>query len=118
MVKKVTLLIPLTFNDGSPVPEQLLDAIEQEIYGSFNGWTAVGEVAGAYKMSKTGEKKLDRLLQVWVVVNEEDIPVLQRMVAKFGAMLDQELMYFEVTNSVVGFIASDNKVEESNGKGN
>src|SRR5262245_43642526 len=105
MLKKVTLLIPLTFNDGTTIPKQTLEAIEEELYLACKGWTIVGEVEGAYQMQQTGEKKVERLLHVWVVVEEEAVPALKRMVAKFGATLDQEFMYFEVGESVVEFIS-------------
>ena len=48
MFKRVTLLIPLTFNDGTDIPRPTLAALEQEIYFAFKGWTLVGEVKGAY----------------------------------------------------------------------
>ncbi len=61
--KKVTLLIPLTYNDGTSVPDAVLDAIEDEVYVAFNGWAVVGEVTRAYRM-QSGQKQVDRLLQV------------------------------------------------------
>jgi hypothetical protein len=104
MLKKVTLLIPLTFNDGSTIPRATLAAIEDEIYLAFKGWTIVGEVEGAYQMQQTGEKKVERLLHVWVVVEEEAVFALKQMVGRFGATLGQEFMYFEVGESLVEFI--------------
>jgi hypothetical protein len=104
MLKKVTLLIPLTFNDGSMIPKETLAAIEDEIYLAFKGWTIVGEVEGAYQMRSTGEKQVERLLQVWVVLAEEAIPALKQMAGRFGATLGQEFMYFEVGESAVEFI--------------
>jgi hypothetical protein len=103
-LKRATLLIPLTFNDGTEVPKATLDAIEEEIYLAFNGWTVVGEVEGAYRMQETAQKQVERLLHVWVVVEEANIPVLRRLVGKFGALLGQEAMYFEVGESLVEFI--------------
>jgi hypothetical protein len=113
MRKRVTLLIPLTFNDGTKVPEATLDSIEEEIYVAFNGWAVVGEVKGAYRMQQTGQKRVERLLQVWVVVAEAEVPLLRRMVAKFGALLGQELMYFEVADSVIEFIPPQTNGEQS-----
>lgn len=81
-----------------------LDAIEEEIYLAFNGWTVVGEVEGAYRMKQTGQKQVERLLHVWFVAEEADIPLLKRLVGKFGALLGQEAMYFEVGESLVEFI--------------
>ncbi|MFO0964272.1 MAG: hypothetical protein U0793_01615 [Gemmataceae bacterium] len=48
MLKKVTLLLPLAFNDGSVVPQEILAAMQDEIFIAFRGWTIVGEVEGAY----------------------------------------------------------------------
>jgi hypothetical protein len=104
MLKKVTLLIPLAFNDGSAIPKEKLGAIEEEIYIAFKGWTIVGEVEGAYQMQQTGAKKVERLLHIWVVLEEAELPTLKQMVAKFGASLGQEFMYFEVSDAVVEFI--------------
>jgi hypothetical protein len=104
MRKKVTLRIPLTFNDGSVIPKETLAAIEEEIYLAFKGWSILGEVEGAYQMQQTGKKKVERSLHVWVVLDEEAIPTLRQMVAKFGRALGQEFMYFEVGDSVVEFI--------------
>ena len=112
MLKKVTLLIPLTFNDGSAVPLGTLDQIENDIYGAFNGWTVVGEVVGAFKRI-TGEKTVDRSLQVWVVVDEAVLPAMRQMVAEFAALLKQDAMYFEVADHHVEFIPAPRAGEQS-----
>lgn len=104
MLKKVTLLIPLTFNDGTAVSRETLDAIEEEIYFAFNGWTVAGEVHGAYRMRQTGQKQVEQLLQVWVVVEEAQLDELRQLVAKYATLLAQESMYFEVGASHVEFI--------------
>lgn len=104
MLRKVTLLIPLTFNDGSAVPAETLNAMREEIFVAFNGWTVGGEVEGAYRMRQTGQKQVDRLLEVWVIVEETALPQLRQMVADFGARLGQESMYFEIGASEVEFI--------------
>lgn len=114
MLKKVTLLIPLTFNDGSTIPPQTLNAIEEEIYVAFKGWTIVGEVQGAYQMGQTGEKKVERLLHVWVVIEEEAVPTLKEMVGRIGATLRQEFMYFEVGESLVEFIPPFREEQRAN----
>jgi hypothetical protein len=114
MLKKATLLIPLTFNDGSRIPKETLTAIEDEIYLEFKGWTIVGEVEGAYLMGQTGEKKVERLLHVWVVLEEAVIPTLRQMVARFAATLGQEAMYFEIGNSLVEFLPPLSEENESN----
>ena len=74
-------------------------AIEDEIYLEFKGWTIVGEAEGAYLMRQTGEKKVERLLHIWVVLDEAAIPTLRQMVGRFAATLGQESMYFEIGDS-------------------
>jgi hypothetical protein len=108
MLKKVTLLIPLVFNDGTAVADSILDQIEAEIYAVFDGWTVAGEVIGAFKRM-TGEKQVDRSMEVWVIVEETAIPVMKGMVAKFGGLLKQDAMYFEVSDYHVEFIAPSPK---------
>lgn len=106
MLKKVTLLLPLTFNDGTVVPEKTLESIRDELFVAFHGWTVAGEVQGAFRMQQTGVKQVDRLLQVWVAVEEAELPRLRDMVSGFGALLGQEAMYFEVSQSMVELIPS------------
>lgn len=108
--KKVILLVPLTFNDGSTVPDELLKKIRSEIFGSFGGYTIAGEVHGAYRM-QTGQKQEDRLVQIWITVEDSRREELRRMVAKFGSWLGQETMYFETTQSMVELIRPSNGEE-------
>jgi hypothetical protein len=115
MLKKVTLLIPLTFNDGTAVTRETLDAIEEEIYFAFNGWTVAGEVQGAYRMRQTGKKQVERLLQVWVVVEEAQLDQLRHMVARYASLLAQESMYFEVAASQVEFIVPLSEKDHTHG---
>ncbi|HZZ77708.1 MAG TPA: hypothetical protein VFE62_04260 [Gemmataceae bacterium] len=104
MLKRATLLIPLTFNDGTIVPRPMLAAMEREIFLTFQGWTLVGEVKGAYQMQQTGQKNIDRLLHVWVVLEESDIPKLRDMIARFGTTLGQVAMYLEISESHVELV--------------
>jgi hypothetical protein len=104
MLRKVTLLIPLTFNDGTSVPGEVLEKFREEVFVAFQGWTQVGQVEGSYRMQTTGAKQVDRLLQVWVVVDDQAIPELKQMVARLGSLLGQESMYFEESDAKVEFI--------------
>jgi hypothetical protein len=106
MLKRAVLFIPLTFNDGTRVPEETLIAIEREIFQAFHGWTVSGEVTGAYRMRQSKDKQVDKLLHVWIVLEESAISTLKNMVARFGSLLGQEAMYFEVIESSVEFIPS------------
>ncbi len=51
MKEKVILLIPLTFNDGRRVPPETMEELLHELYSAYGGYTAAGEVRGAYRMA-------------------------------------------------------------------
>lgn len=102
---KFVLLLPLTYNDGSQVPEDVLCRIEDELFVLAGGYTIAGTGKGAYRM-RNGSKQVDETLQVWVVVDEEDEATLRKLVAGFGELLGQESMYLERTTSTVDFVTS------------
>src|SRR5260370_21211464 len=103
MAKKAILLIPLTYNDGTQVPEEVLDGIYEALFDLSGGHTSAGTVRGAYRM-KDGTKQSDLLQQVWVAYEEADEVKLRELVADFCALLGQEAMYLEFTDSVIELI--------------
>lgn len=103
MAKKAILLIPLTYNDGSRVPQEVLDEIFEAIFVLSGGYTAAGTVQGAYRM-RDGSKQTDNLEQVWVAYEEVDKPALRELVARFCSLLGQEMMYLEFADSIIEFI--------------
>lgn len=116
MRKKVVLLVPLTFNDGSTVPHAALDALLDELFVLCGGYTLAGVVRGAYRMS-TGAKQVEELQQVWIVAEEQDLPPLKAIVRKYGDLLGQEAMYFEQTEAVVEFLLPHPGKKDGNGTG-
>jgi hypothetical protein len=101
--KEVLLLLPLTFNDQTEIPRATLESIFDELYIAFHGWTVRGTVRGAYRM-KSGAKQVEDLLEVSVVLDERQLPELERMVAAWCGLLGQEEMLMKITDSVVKFI--------------
>ena len=101
--KKAIILIPLTYNDGTRIPKGTLEAIYDEMYTAFQGWTIEGEVRGAYRV-KTGKKRVEKLVRLAVVLDKADVPSLRKMVAKWCSILGQETMLLEITDSVVEFV--------------
>lgn len=100
---KYVLLLPVTFNDGSVVPKDVRDQILDDIFVLAGGYFIAGEGDGAYRM-KNGAKQVDRSLAVWIVVNEDDISQLTKLVGQIAAKLDQESMYLERVGSTVEFV--------------
>src|SRR3954462_5419266 len=103
MAKKAILLIPLTYNDGSHVPQEALEGIFEALFVLSGGHTAAGTVRGAYRM-KDGTKQTDILEQVWVAYEEADKPALRELVARFCTRLGQEAMELEFTDSSIELI--------------
>jgi hypothetical protein len=101
--KEAIVLIPLTYNDGTEVACEVLDAIRDEIFVAFHGWTIEGTVKGAYRM-RTGQKRVENLHKLSIVLDEDQVPELEAMVARWGAQLGQETMLVKITDSVVKFI--------------
>lgn len=100
------LLVPLTFNDGSEVPSELLDALEDEIYEAFGGCTVGGTVRGSYRMDN-GAKQVDHLVQMWIAVPDDQLPELETIVQKYCELFQQESLYLEDTGATVRFIRSN-----------
>jgi len=101
--EKCVLLFPLTYNDGTTVPLEVWNEFKEDLFVIAGGHTVAGTVKGEYRM-KSGAKQVEDLLQVWVAVEETDIPELRRVIAVYAQRLGQESMYFERTKSVVEFI--------------
>ncbi|HMC88917.1 MAG TPA: hypothetical protein VKI17_05185 [Gemmataceae bacterium] len=88
-LKEAVVLIPLTYNDGTRVPRDVIESIQQEVFIAFHGWTIEGTVKGAYRM-RTGQKRVEDLLKLSIVLAESRIRELQAMVGKWCANLGQE----------------------------
>jgi hypothetical protein len=102
-IKEATILIPVTFNDGTKVPVEVLEAIEEQLLVAFGGWTSEGTVRGAYRM-QSGQERVERLRKLSVIVEESQVAVLETMVARWGAILGQEAMLLKVSDLIVKFV--------------
>lgn len=100
---KYLMLLPLTYNDKSKVPKSVRSQILDELFALAGGYHIGGVGKGAYRM-KSGQKKVEYTLEVWVAVEEEDVLSLEAMVGRFAAMLGQESIYLERTGGTVEFI--------------
>jgi hypothetical protein len=103
-LQEAILLIPLTYNDGTRVPAALLDAVHEELYAAFHGWTLEGTVRGAYRM-RSGEKRVERLQRISVILKRSQLSELETMLARWGEKLGQETMLMKVSDCTVKFIS-------------
>src|SRR5206468_1931892 len=109
--KEAIVLIPLTYNDGTSVARDILLSIFGEVYTVFQGWTAEGIVKGAYRM-RSGQKRVEDLLKLSVVLDESRVRELEAMVAKWCARLGQETMLLKIADYVIKFVRPQTGTEE------
>jgi len=110
--KEATVLIPLTYNDETTIPRDVLLGLFEEIFVAFHGWTDEGTVKGAYRM-QTGQKRVEDLLKVSVILDDSQIPELEAMVARWCARLGQETMLLKITDFLIKFIPPQKEAESS-----
>ena len=92
-------LLPLAYNDGTPVQPERQEQLLEAIFVEFGGYTIEGKVKGAYRRQDTGEKQVEELLKVKVSVEgAAAVERLKQLVSEIGGELDQESMYFEVSS--------------------
>jgi len=56
---------------------------------------------------KDGTRARDHSLTLWIVVEEERVTLLKKLVKKFARLLEQEAIYFEVMDCDVEFIGPE-----------
>jgi hypothetical protein len=104
--KKCFFLLPMSYNDGRDVPPEVMDGIFDELYLTFGGYSIGGIAEGTWRMTD-GTKASDSSLQVWVIMDEEQIPVMRDLIKKFAKILGQEKMLFEAMDWPGEFIGPD-----------
>ena len=102
-LQKFILLVPLRYNDGAEVPNQVILDFQEKLFALGGGFTIAGTVEGAYRMAD-GTKRIDHSLEIWIGLKEEYVPDLEQAVAELGAKLGQESMYLERTGGMIHFI--------------
>ena len=83
-------LIPVAFNDGTPIPAATMIQILQSLDRQFGGYTRLGPRQGSWH----GQEEL--MIAFEVSVPEKEIPRVRRVVRIIGRDLKQEKMYFKV----------------------
>lgn len=110
--KEAIVLIPLTDNDGAPFSAATIDSIRDDIFAAFHGWTIEGTVKGAYRMRATGQKRVEDLLKVSIVLDAAQTRELEEMVGRWCGRLGQEVMLLKITDLVVKFVPPQPETEE------
>jgi hypothetical protein len=90
-------MIPVNYNDGSPVGAMALEGIYRHAWAKFGGCT-VDAVADGYWHDDDGKLYCDKVRRATVYVennSEANLNYARMMVRKIGVLLKQNVMYFE-----------------------
>lgn len=91
---KVTFLLPLSDNDGTPFSDELIDSVLSRLTRQFHGCSTDGKVDG--RSVDDGVEHHDVSLRVTIVCDKQQLGVLRDVVTGIGRELHQKSMYFEV----------------------
>jgi hypothetical protein len=93
---KFTTLIPMRFNDGREVPEELMIRIIDELVLQFSGCSDEGITKGQWLDPKDSRLYRDESRRISVVCDNHLLWDAQQAVIRIGKLLGQRVMYFEV----------------------
>jgi len=93
-MKKCLFLIPTTYNDGRPVPPEVILDVWEVLFVRFGSLSQDGITEGLWEM-KDGTRVKDHSLKFWIVIEEEKVPLLKELIKKIARLLEQEAIYFE-----------------------
>jgi len=68
----VQILLPLADNDGTPIPEELLAGIREELIARFGGLTAYAQAPAQGVWARDGIRQKDDIVVVEVMVESLD----------------------------------------------
>lgn len=94
-MKRTTFIIPKQDNQGNKFPTKLIAEIRREMLEQFGGYT-VREVKGAW-LGDDGKIYHDESWEYTIVMDEADVPKLEKWLAKIRDLLSQEAMWLEVS---------------------
>lgn len=95
---KATFFLPMKDSDDRDLLADH-EAVRWIIYDLFDGWTFLGYVEGAFRMSD-GTHALDRSAAYVVVLQERRIEELEATLREFKARTLQAAIYLEIQRNV------------------
>lgn len=95
---KATFFLPVEDNDGRELRTEI-QAVRYDLFELFVGWTFLGYVKGAFLMSD-GAQVIDDSEAYMVILEEDRVHQLERVLAEFKAKTLQEAIYLEIIRDV------------------
>lgn len=90
-------LIPITRNDGSPVPQAEQDEILESLVDKFGQLTIEGTVQGIWQDPETGEVHREKSLKVKIGCDLKKAAMVPDIIREIGIRLGQKEMYLEMS---------------------
>lgn len=94
---KAVFFLPLLDNDGRDLAVER-GTVEDELFMLFVGWTFLGLVQGAYRMTD-GTRSIDEHRAYAVMIDDTRLPELEDVLRRFKASTTQEAIYLEIQHN-------------------
>ena len=94
---KAVFFLPLLDNDGRELSAER-GTVEDELFVLFVGWTFLGLVQGAYRMTD-GTRSIDEHRAYAVMLDDSRLAELEDVLRRFKANTTQEAIYLEVQHN-------------------
>lgn len=94
-------LLPVNYNDGSPVEPEIFIEIKMALDRQFGGFRIVAPSEGSW------HGQVEATHEIEVSVEPEEVPALRRLVIEIGRRLGQKAMYFDAPPPTVEIIDID-----------
>ncbi len=95
---KATFYLPVKGNNGEDLQAEI-SRVEDLCFERFSGWTMSGYFKGTWRMA-TGEQALDTSAVYQVILEEKEVPELEKILRRFKSKTGQEAMYLELDRNV------------------
>jgi hypothetical protein len=105
-MKKWVTRIPTHFNDGSAIPDHVLNEVWYLISKEFGGASIDGPGRGIW-VDSDGKVYDEASYVVSVACSEEQIQMAREVVSQIGKMLHQKAMYFELSGGTVEILPTE-----------
>lgn len=96
---KVTTLIPISLNDGTPVSEEQIKGYLTRFWAVFGGLTVEGKVDGHW-VNDSGVHFMDTCIKIFCIIEDGQLDSFEAIVMQIGKELKQEAMYLEIDPKV------------------
>ena len=95
---KAVMFLPVRDNDGRDLSEER-QAAEEDLFLIYLGWTFLGMVQGAYRMTD-GTRAIDDHRAYAVITDDAGLIEIEAVLRRFKSKTTQEAIYLEVQYNV------------------